>query len=79
MSSAILTDCNDDVKVVTVHTALGLSVSLLCTYEQQSNSLMVCSCRQTGGHVVGQPCDDRLIVEEEKIKARRERGVKADG
>jgi len=54
-----------------VHTALGLSVhaSLLCTYEQQSNSL-------SGGvrlpadwwHVQGQPCDDQLIVEEEKIK-----------
>jgi len=33
--------CNDDVKVVSVHVALGLSVhaSLLCMYEQQSNSL----------------------------------------
>jgi len=33
--------CSDDVKVVSVHAALGLSVhaSVLCTYEQQSNSL----------------------------------------
>ena len=30
--------------------------------------LAVCGCRLTGGHVRGQPCDDQLIEEEEKIK-----------
>ena len=65
--------CNDDVKVVSVHTALGLSVAYTHLYCVLMNSsltvcLAVCSSRLTGGHVRGQPCDDQLIVEEEKIK-----------
>jgi len=36
-----------------------------------NNSLTVCLavCRLTDGHVGGQPCEDQLIVEEEKIKS----------
>ena len=51
----------------------------VCMKNSLTVCLAVCSSRLTGGHVEGQPCDDQLIVEEEKIKAQRERGVRADG